>query len=90
MASRRMLKKNINIICADLFGECVAVSLYSPKSNDDNINMLLLSIIKLQCDYISRVSHVEPKMKASLYFKDLIAGFNVRVNEIVDQISNLS
>ncbi len=90
MASRRTLKKNIHVICEALFAECVAVSLYSGKSDDDNTSALLMAVIKMQNNYISRVSHAEPKMPAKAYYKDLIEKFNSETSEIIDQITNLS
>ncbi len=90
MAKRRTLKKNIHLVCETLFAECVAASLYSEKADDDNVTALLLSVIKLQSESISRVSHVQPKMPAKTYFKDLREKFNVQVEEICDNINNIN
>ena len=89
MANRRTLKHNINRICEELFAECIAVSLYSADANRENVEALLYSIVKMGGDYICRVSHAEPGMKAKAYFKNLTEQFNCSVNEIVDQINNL-
>lgn len=88
MANKRTLKHNITIACAELFAECVAASLYDRQVNRDNINALFYSIVKMQTEFICRVSHPEPGMKARDYYKDLIEKFNARVGEITDQISN--
>lgn len=90
MAKRRILKRNINFICTDLLAECVAVSLYGSKTAKDNVEALLHSIIKIENDYICRVSHTEPGIKAKVYYKDLISKFNKSISEIVDQINNLN
>ncbi len=86
MANKRILKRNIHLICDDLFAECVAASLYG--QNRDSAESLIYSTIKLQRDFISRVSHPEPGMKASLFFKNLKDDFINQVSEIDDQISN--
>ncbi len=86
MANKRNLKRNIHLICDDLFAECVAASLYG--QNRDSAESLIYSTIKLQRDFISRISHPEPGMKASFYFKKLKEDFINQVSEIDDQISN--
>ncbi len=90
MASKRKLKKDINIICEALFAECVAASLYSTNTDDDSVTALLFSIIKLQGDSISRVSHVEPGIAPKDYFKALKNQFSVQLGEICDNINNLN
>lgn len=89
MAKRRTTKRNINIICEELLAECVAVSLYSVKANDENVNALIHSIIHLSNDYVCRVSHIEPGMEPKKYFNNLFNSFNNDINEIVDQINNI-
>lgn len=88
MANRRTLKRNINYICSEMFAECIAASLYSGKPDKDNVNTLLTTILKLQSDYIRRISHTEPGNTKG-YYKALIRDFNKHVDEIIDQISNL-
>lgn len=87
MANKRILKRKINYVCSELFSEVVAAS-YSIKADDENVKALLTSILVIHNDYILRVSHVEPGMSASEFFKDLITKFNKQVSEIIDQISN--
>ncbi|MBO5155954.1 MAG: hypothetical protein J6C05_02295 [Prevotella sp.] len=89
MAKRRILKANIKLACGELFNECIAMSLYN-KVNIDNTTTLLQSIVKVQNDYVGRVSHVESGMSAKEYFKSLIDSFNAQTVEIVDQINNLN
>ena len=50
---------------------------------------MLASIIITRDDFIKRVSHPEPGMKARKYFKTLAADFNNSMSEIIDRISNL-
>lgn len=89
MAKRRTTKGYIHAVCTDLWAECVAVSLYVAKPENYDVETMLRSIIKIEKDYISRVSHVEPGIKAKAYFKDLRSKFTEQVNEIIDQVNNL-
>ena len=88
MANRRALKRNIDSICADILAECVALSLYG--QNRDDGKALIYSIIKMHDDYIRRVSHVEPGMKAKDYFRTLRDSFVAQVDEIIDQINHIA
>lgn len=89
MANKRSLKRSINLICEELFTECVAASLYGTELHKDNAEALLFSIIRLQSDFICRVSHPEPGITAKHYFKDLREKFAAQVSEAIDQIQNL-
>ena len=89
MANKRTLKRAINLICKDLFAETVAASLYGNDKHKGNADAVLFSIIRLQRNYVNRISHVEPGMKPKAYFKDLREKFAAEVDEIVDQINNL-
>ena len=86
MAKRRTLKRSITVICTELFAEGVAASL--ENEHPENAEALLSSIIKMERNFICRISHVEPGMEAKTYFKDLIERFNAQVIELVDQINN--
>ena len=89
MNNKRKLKKQINLICEELFIDFVAASLYGNTSEVTKAETILSSIVKLQQNYISRVSHPEPGMPASKYFNDLRENFNKEVLEIIDHINNL-
>ena len=47
MANKRDLKKIINYICGNLFSECVAVSLYDNKK-DEEITALVEKKLKIE------------------------------------------
>ena len=81
MANRRKLKQDINIVCGELFAECIAASLYSSDVND-----ILTAILVFHDDFIRRVSHTEPGMTPKTYFNKLKADFNKEATEVVDQI----
>lgn len=87
MTNKRTLKRAIHLICEDLFAEAIALSLYGAKTQQQSATALLYSIAKLEDEYICRVSHPEPGMKASDYFKDLREKFSAQVNDIIDQMN---
>jgi hypothetical protein len=89
MANKRTLKNAINVICEELFTETVAASLYGNNVHKDNIEALLFSIIRLQSNFIRRISHPEPGMPAKKYYNDLREKFSGQASEIIDQINNL-
>ncbi len=89
MANKRSLKRAINLICEELLTEAVAASLYGNDKHKNGDDTLLFSIMHTHANYISRVSHPEPGMKPSLYYKDLREKFYAEVSEIVDHINSI-
>ena len=86
MASKRHLKQTINLICEELFAECVAASLYG--QNRESAEALVWSTLKMRNNYIRRVSHPESGMPAKVYYKDLKEKFSAQVSELLDQLQN--
>ncbi len=89
MANKRTLKHAINMICEEIFAEAIAASLYGNQVNDDNAEGLLYAIIKMQSDFVSRISHPEPGLAPKAYYKKLREDFTSQASEIIDQINNL-
>ena len=89
MTNRKDLKRTINYICGELFAECVAASLYGGNPDKQNTEALLTSILRINTDFVKRISHPEPGMPKKEYFKVLIRDFNEQASEIVDQINNI-
>lgn len=89
MAKKRDLKQTINYICSELFAEAVAASLYGATTNTESIEELFSTILVTRDDFVKRISHPEPGMKAKKYYDKLIMDFNDRVSDIIDQIGNL-
>ena len=87
MANKRTLKRKIHLICEDLFAEAIAVSLYGAKSQHENAEALLFSILKVENDFISRISHPEPGLPAKVYFTVIIDNFKAQIGEIIDQLN---
>ena len=90
MANKRDLKRTINYITSELFAETVAASLYNGKTTQEDVDGILSSIVMVNGDFISRVSHPEPGVAPKVYYKNLVQDFNKQVSEIIDQISNLA
>ena len=87
MANKRSLKRAIHGICDELFAEAMALSLYGAKEQKENAKSQLSAIVKMEEEFICRVSHPEPGMKASLYFKDLGEKFLAQASDIIDQMN---
>lgn len=85
---RKDLKKQINYLCGELLAECIAAANFGKKDNMQDIENVVLSIFKMQGDWIGRLSHVEPG-STKLFFKKLKEDMQKRSDEIVDQIQNL-
>lgn len=88
MASRKELKKNINYIEGELFTECLVNSLYVPGTDKQKADELMAEILKMQDEFISRISHTEPGNVKGFY-KKLRADFNAKVDEIIDAMGKL-
>ena len=86
MASKRLLKQRINLICEELFAECVAGSLYG--QNRESAEALIYSTIKMRNNFIRRISHPEPGMLAKVYYKDLREKFAAQAGELLDQLNS--
>lgn len=89
MAKKRDLKRTINYICGDLLAEAVAAVIYGNKENNEAGDNLLSTIIITRNDFISRVSHPEPGIKAKKYYKALVKEFNTTASDIIDKIGEL-
>lgn len=86
---RREIKKDINSLCADLFAECVALLHYKNKTDIKDVENVMLIILKLQDDMVSRLSHVEPG-STKLFFKKMREELLTRTEEIVEHIKALA
>ena len=89
MASRRELKKTVNYISGELFSECLINSMFVPGTDKAKADELMAEIIKMQDEFISRISHTEPGDVKGFY-KKFRSDFNANVNEIIDAIAKLN
>ena len=67
---RREIKKDINSLCGDLFAECVALLQYKKETNKKDVENVMLTILQMQNEMITRLSHVEPG-STKLFFKKM-------------------
>ncbi len=88
MAKRRILKKQVNYVIGELFLECTVVAKLTPNVSREKSDAVLLRILEVQNDYISRISHTEPGNVKGFY-KKFHEGFQVEVDSILEQIGNL-
>ncbi len=85
---RRELKKQINFLCSELLAECVACLCCGKAKNRADVDNVMVSILQLQSDMISRISHVQPGATKP-FFKKLHSELITRTDEIVEQIKEL-
>lgn len=85
MASRKNLKKVIGYISSELLSQAVYVAMNSDRDVAE-WNALFEKILLLNNDYVARVSHKQPGMKASEYFNALCKSFDKEAKEIVAEI----
>ena len=88
MASRKTLKKNVNYIAGELFTECLVNSLYVPGTDKQKADALMSEILKMQDEFVSRISHTEPG-NVKGYYKKFHSDFNAKVDEIIDAMGKL-
>ncbi|WP_321332460.1 hypothetical protein [uncultured Bacteroides sp.] len=89
MASRRLLKKSVNYIIGELFTECIVNATYIPGTDKAKADELMLNILKIQDDFVSRISHTEPGNVKGFY-KKFRLDFDSKTNEIIDAIGKLN
>ena len=89
MASRRELKKTVNYISGELFSECLINSMFVPGTDKAKADQLMAEILKMQDEFISRISHTEPGNVKGFY-KNFRSDLNAKVHEIIDAIAKLN
>lgn len=88
MAKRRILKKNINYICSELFAECVALMQYKLNVSQADVDNVMKRILLMQDEFINRISHTEPGNAKKFYIK-LRKDFNAQVEDISNILTQL-
>ena len=58
MASRKLLKKQINEVCGELFADCVALKMCE-QCSDEVINQVMAEILQQRRKFETRNSHTE-------------------------------
>lgn len=85
---RRELKKSINFLCGELFAECIALNRYE-NVDKDRVANVMESILMMQADIVSRISHTQPGA-CKIFFKKLREDLIARTEEIIDDIQALA
>lgn len=88
MAKRRILKKNVNYIIGELFTECTVVSHLFPEVDAKKVDDVLIHILDVQNDFVSRISHTEPGNVKGFY-KAFRNDFRTEVDKIIEEIKAL-
>ena len=88
MATRRQLKKAVNQIATELMVECVAAQHNNPNIATADVENIAKSILLLQADYLSRLSHVD-RHQVKRFFAQWHDDIAVSTNEIIDAIYHL-
>lgn len=85
--NRRELKKDVNYLCSGLLAECITRVQYE-KAPAENAGAVMESILMMQSDIVSRISHVEPGC-TRLFFKKLREDLSDRTEELIGDINRL-
>ena len=80
MASRKLLKKQINEVCGELFADCVALKMCD-QCSDEVINQAMTEILQLRLEFVARISHTE-KGSVRLFYKKLRQEFSEKAEAI--------
>lgn len=89
MANRRQLKKNVNYIAGELFMECLVMSKFVPGTDKQKADELMAQILKVQDEFISRISHTEPGNVKGFY-KKFNSDFQAKADEIIEALGKLN
>ncbi len=63
MASKRELKKNINILTGELLNECFAFSYFHPDTNPKRVTETMWALAHTRNELISRINLSVPKIE---------------------------
>ena len=74
---------------ADLLMECLSVKQTHPSIKEEDVENIALSIISMNEDFVSRLSHVD-KRQVRRFFQQLKEDLAVCTNEIIDHIYHLT
>lgn len=88
MASRRRLKKEIGNIISDLFTECLVYANFVPGVDKDAANKLMIDLLKIDDEFITRISHTESGNVKGFY-KKLYKDFDENINVIITEFEKL-
>lgn len=79
----------MNEVCTDLLLELLATKQMNPQIAQEDIENIAQSILTMQNDFVSRLSHVD-KHQVRRFFEQLQDDLSVSTNEIIDHIYHLT
>lgn len=88
MASRRHLKRDISYVIGDIFTECLVYKELVPGTDKDEADMVIADLLKIDNEYITRISHTEPG-NAKQFYNKLIKDFQASMSEVIDKLTKL-
>ena len=88
MASRRDLKKDINYVIGDIFTECLIYKELVPGTNKDEAEKLIVDLLRIDNEFITRISHTEPG-NAKGYYSALVKDFQKEISAVIDKLTKL-
>lgn len=88
MASRRDLKRDINYVIGDIFTECLIYKELVPGTNAKAADELIVDLLRIDNDFIARISHTEPG-KAKEYYRTLVKDFQKQMGDVIDKLTKL-
>lgn len=89
MASKKQLKKAINLMCTDLLIELLGAEQTATGATKQDVENIAQSIIAMRGDFVTRLSHID-KTQVRKFFNQLEDDLNASTNEIIDQICHLA
>lgn len=89
MASRRKLKKNVNVIIAELLTHCLVQEALNPQIDREKLDEVFRDLFTINSEYISRISHTEPG-NAKKYYRDFRDKFSNDISEVMSKMANLA
>jgi|WetSurMetagenome_2_1015567.scaffolds.fasta_scaffold799015_1 hypothetical protein len=89
MANKRDLKSAVNNITSVLFTECIINKDYVPGADKNKATELMAKILKINNDFIPRISHPEPGCNVKSFYKKLRNDFNNAIDDVAKEVDEL-
>jgi len=87
MANKRDLKKSINYVAGELFGECLVLKALK-KADDAKVDEVLTDILNLQNEFLARANHPQPGA-IKPYFRKLYSDFGDAIEAIIAKMQGM-
>ena len=88
MASKKDLKKAINLMCTDLLIELLGAEEAAHQAHKQDVENIAQNILVMRNDFVCRLSHID-KRQVRKFFNQLEEDLTATTNDIVDQICHL-